>query len=56
MIIILYLTIIDMTGTNPTFAVPRTLIAKRGPNALVLASVVTGFAWYFTNRQVSEFN
>jgi hypothetical protein len=29
---------------------------KRGPNAFVLASVVSGFAWYFARQQVSDFN
>jgi hypothetical protein len=45
-----------MSGITSTFAFPKSLIAKRSPNALILASVVTGFAWYFTNRQVSDFN
>lgn len=34
----------------------RYRVAPRSPNALILASVVSGFAWYFTNQQASHFN
>lgn len=29
---------------------------KRGPSALILATAVSGFAWYFANRRVQDFN
>jgi hypothetical protein len=29
---------------------------RRGPSALVLACAVSGFAWYFANRRVKDFN
>lgn len=28
----------------------------RTPSAFILATVVTGFAWFFNNQQVKEFN
>jgi len=31
-------------------------LGGRNPNAFILASVVSGFAWYFTNQQVNNFN
>ena len=31
-------------------------IFKRGPNAFVLATVASGFAWYFASQQISNFN
>lgn len=37
------------------FNLLRTRVAPRSPNALVLASVVSGFAWYFTNQQSNHF-
>ncbi len=33
----------------------RHRVALRSPNAFVLASVVSGFAWYFSNQQSSHF-
>lgn len=30
-------------------------LAPRTPNALILASVVSGFAWYFTNQQAKHY-
>lgn len=29
---------------------------KRGPNAFVLATLASGFAWYFARQQISTFN
>ena len=34
----------------------RWRIQPRNPNALILASVVTGFAWFFSGQQVRDFN
>lgn len=34
----------------------RYRVAPRTPNALILASVVSGFAWYFTNQQANHFS
>lgn len=33
----------------------RHRIAPRTPNALILASVVSGFAWYFTSQQAKHY-
>jgi hypothetical protein len=38
------------------FSLFRHRIAPRTPNALILASVVSGFAWYFTSQQAKHFN
>jgi hypothetical protein len=38
------------------FNILRHRIIPRGPNALILASIVSGFAWYFTNQQANHFN
>lgn len=45
-----------MSGTNISLNLPKTLFARRSPNALILASLVSGFSWYLSNRQISEFN
>lgn len=37
------------------FNLLRARVAPRSPNAFVLASVVSGFAWYFTSQQSSHF-
>lgn len=29
---------------------------RRGPNAFILASVASGFAWYFAKQQIENFN
>jgi hypothetical protein len=34
----------------------RNRIIPRNPNALILASLVSGFTWYFTNQQANNFN
>jgi hypothetical protein len=31
-------------------------LLRRGPNAFILASAVSGFAWYFAQQQISDFN
>jgi hypothetical protein len=33
----------------------RYRVAARSPNALILASIVSGFTWYFTNQQSNHF-
>jgi hypothetical protein len=37
------------------FNIMRLRMAPRSPNAFVLASLVSGFAWYFTSQQSNHF-
>lgn len=36
-------------------AIPKGVI-RRGPNAFILATAVSGFAWYFASQQINNFN
>jgi hypothetical protein len=48
-----------MSGTSAearTANLLRYRLSGRGPNSFILASIVSGFTWYFTNQQIKEFN